>query len=426
MIKEGVNMLKINFKLIMMMCLILLASNLLLQSKPNEKELAVFKDELEKKVNIKIDQEPLEEFFIRLRKICKIPIVTSSKIHLQKNIQIAFSDTAVKDIIFWVCQKYELDFEIKKDALYFLALDEFLKNNVIFKTYDIKYLQHLPMQDNSFFSSPVDDIYGGNAGLILSKEDDEGDPILYVGKALDRIIKNKIPDGHWDSNETLIEIKGSSLRVKNLPEVQEKVETILKYYFEKFGVQVHSEVKIFSVPKKEFNDYLLNELNNSNILSAEKLKDFLNKKIQLWQKQKLLFSGSTVSYNTFSTKISINTNQDSLVDFAVVDAEYDPTLRQFGSEEGVSITPLINKNQSEIILTIQGQFTPTLEVITPKLNMQNSEKSIDKIQIEVARFATSAQIKNGGGILISMGSNAFKEIGDQLLVFCITSKISKK
>ena len=56
-----------------------------------------------------LKEEPLEEFFIRLRKICKIPIVTSSKVNLQKSIQISFKDTSVKDIIYWVCQKYDLD-----------------------------------------------------------------------------------------------------------------------------------------------------------------------------------------------------------------------------------------------------------------------------------------------------------------------------
>ncbi len=419
-------MIKISNIIATIVSAIFLSTSIIVHSKPDEKELATFKEELDKKLSVKIDQEPLDEFFIRLRKICKIPIVTSSKVNLQKIVQISFADIAVKDAIYWVCKKNDLDFEIKRGALYFLDLDESLKKNVIFKTYDIQFLQQIPLENKLEFLSPVENIYGGSTSITSPLEDDEGDPVLFIGKEIDQIIKNKIPDGHWNSSETLIEISGNFLRVKNIPEVQEKVEGILKYYYQKFGIQVQSEVIILSVPKKEFNEYILNELKGSNILSAEELKEFQTKKRLLWKNQKLLFSGSTVSYNSFLTKISILNTKDALSDFNVCDSEYDATILDIYSEEGISVTPLINKEQSEIILTISGQYSSSLEVNTPKLDLQNPVNSIDKIQMEVARFSTSAQIKNDGGVLISMGSNALKDMGDQLLIFCITSKIIKK
>lgn len=420
-------MLKINYQVILIIVSFLLFMNLIVQGKPNEKELATYKEELDKKINVKIDQEPLEEFFVQLRKTCKLPIIASSKVNIQKIIQISFADTSVKDVIYWVCQKYHLDYEIKRGALYFLDLDESLKKNVIFKAYDIQFLQKKPLENYFELASPIEGLFDErNASITVPAEADEGDPFLYIGNAIGQIIENKIPEGNWNSPETLIEVKGNSLRVKNIPEVQDKVETILKHYHEKFGVQIHSEVTILTVPKKEYNEYIINELNGSNILTAKELKEFLSKKRLLWQNQKIIFSATTVSYNSCLTKVSILNRKDTLSEIHVCDAEYDAAISGIYNDDGVSIAPLINKDQSEIILTINGQYSPILEVLTPKLDIQNQMNSIDKNQVEVAQFTTSAQIKNGGGVLISIGSNALTEMGEQLIIFCITSKIYKK
>jgi len=418
-------MAKIGCKVLTIVLTMFLILNIIVQSKPSEKELVEFKNEFEKKISIKVDQEPLEEFFVRLGKKCKISIVASSQVNLQSIVQLSFTDTSIRDIIDWTCKKYSLDYEIKRGALFFLTLDESLKKNGIFKTYDILFLQNVPIKNYFDLSYPLE-FTNTSVAIMDATAGDDADPVLFIGKKLNEIIKDKIPEGNWSSSETLVEVSGNILRIKNTPEIHEQVEVILKHYYEKFGVQVQSEITILAVPKKEFNEYILNELNGSNVLSEKEFVEFITKKRLLWQNQKVLFSGSSINYNSYLSKISISNRKDILRDFNVIDNEYAPIMESMGSDDGVCITPIVNRDQTEIVLTIKGQYVPSIELVTPKLDIKNQANSIDKFQLEIAKFGTSAQIKNGGGVLISMGSNALKDMGDQLLVFCITSKVNKK
>lgn len=421
MITKEINLI-LGFLLVLLMC------SGIVQAKPTEAELAVFKVKLDKKIKVKIKSEPLEDFFIRLRKTCKIPIVSSADVNLEMIIKISFDEISVKDAIYWVCKKYRLDYEVKRGALYFLDLDESLKKNAVLKSYNIKFLKQTFLRGNSFLANAITDglIRENSSSIDGDYEGDEGDSSLYLGNQIGNIIRSKTPKGNWDSSETSIEISGDSLRVKNTPEIQKKVKALLKYYHEKYGLQVQSRITILSVPKKEFNEYILKDLKGSNILSVEEMKRFFTKKITLWQKKQELFTGTTVSYNFCLTNVSLREVRDSLIDFEVIDSDYDSYLESYWNDDGVSLIPVVSRDQSKIILSITGQYSPSFEIETPKDHKNNRTENIDKIQAEVAKFSTSLQIPNGGGALISIGSDALSGMKDQLIVFCISSKVNKK
>lgn len=399
-------------------------------SKPTEKELSVFKDKLDKKIKIKIKSEPLEDFFIRLRKVCKIPIVSSAKVDLKTIIKVSFNEISAKDAIYWVCKKYYLDYEVKRGALYFLDLDESLKKNSLLKTYDIKFLNQRFLQENPFLSSAIlNHLIRDNGGASISygdDDEDEGDSSLYIGSRIDTILRHKIPEGNWDSEETSILVSGGSLRVKNTLEIQDKVKALLKFYHEKYGLQVQSKVMILSVPKKDYNEYILKDLKGSNILSAEGMNIFISKKLKQWQKTHLLFSGTTASYNACVTNISLSKMHNSLSDYEVIDNKYDPVIENYWNDDGVSIYPLVSRDQSKIILSLTGQYSTLFEMVTPDKRKSNIMESVDKIRGDVVKFSTSMQIPTGGGVLISVGSNALKDMNDQLIIFCISSKVNLK
>jgi len=440
-------------------------------ARPTEQQIAPVKEKLDKKIKIQFLETPLHRVVETLQREAGVTFVvdTEQSGGIEENpVTLEADSMSILDALDWACRVTGADWEVTGGVIVVSSRRAIARRNLVTKVYDIRSL--LVFVPNFMGRSlSIDDALsntnsGGSAGSFGSNAqsstslfgDDSGelDESLTRAEKVEQIV-TLIQDtigvqSDWAAYGgelySVRELAGS-LIIRVTPHEHEQIAKLLTDLTQANERMVALEARFLIVPSATL-DNLLGKDGATMVLDAKQVDALVADVQKADARSRKLGAARSVCYNGQRIAVTAANELTFLSDVEPIPgtAGVDPTLSTVRQGASLDVQPTISYQgdavsltlRSEVVtevslttspvptgshdtgLTVTGQATDGGEkkpanvkgTVVPSRPARQGLVEVEKPKQDVVRYRTSAQVPDGGAVVLSAGSNMLKALND--------------